>query len=280
MHILLMQRFTLNKDTALIQGRDGWFMANRNDHFVGRALEVYGEYGGLELQTLQMLINPGDRVIEVGANIGSHTVGLANKVGRAGRVYAYEPQRALYTMLQGQVALNNLSQVTAFNLGCGAKEGMFWYTAPDYTAQGNFGGVALSSAREGNAEPARVMPLDMLHNHAEPVRLIKIDVEGMEADVVAGGRALISAQQPILYIENDRPEKSRALLEEIFNLGYRAWWHTPPLFNPQNFAGVTQNEYGDARSINMLCIHRAITFTGADALREVRLEDPHPAQSW
>lgn len=275
-----MQHFTLSKDTAVVQGRDGWFITNRNDVFVGRALEIYGEYGGLELQTLQMLVGPGDRVIEVGANMGSHTVGLANAVGPTGRVYAYEPQRALYAMVQGQAALNNLSQITAFNLGVGAKEGLFWYQIQNYAAEGNFGGVALAPVRAADMEPARVMPLDMLHNPAEPVRLIKIDVEGMEADVIAGGRAFISAQRPILYIENDRPEKSRALLEELFSLGYRAWWHTPPLFNPQNFAGVARNDYGDARSINMLCIHRDIAFTGADALREVRLEDPHPAEHW
>jgi len=274
----LPQRHVLNKDTAIIEGRDGWFIANRNDLFIGRALETYGEYGGIELQILQMLLSEGDRVIEAGANVGSHTVGLAKKVGPSGKVYAYEPQRACYTMLQGQIALNNLSQVAAFNLGCGAKEEVFWYTPQNFAAQGNFGGVALSTVRHADMEPARVMRLDALHPHEEPIRLIKIDVEGMEADVIAGARTLIATQRPILYVENDRAEKSRALLELIFSLGYRAWWHTPPLFNPQNFFRVTKNDFGNACSINMLCIHKDVSFTGGDTLREVRLEDPHPAQ--
>ena len=272
------QRHILNKDTAVIEGRDGWFIANRNDVFIGRAIETYGEYSGIELQTLQSLLSEGDRVIEAGANIGAHTVGLAKKVGARGKVYAYEPQRACFTMLQGQMALNNIPQAAAFNLGCGAKEEVFWYTPQNFTAQGNFGGVALSAARHADMEPARVMRLDHLHPRDEPIRLIKIDVEGMEADVIEGARTLITDQRPILYVENDRAEKSRALLELIFSLGYRAWWHITPLFNPQNFFRVTKNDYGNAHSINMLCIHKDVSLTGGEDLREVRLEDPHPAQ--
>jgi FkbM family methyltransferase len=280
MHSSPVQRFNLNKDTVIVQGRDGWFLANRNDFFIGRALEVYGEYGGLELQTLQSMLKSGDRVIEVGANIGSHTVGLAKRVGLSGKVYAYEPQRACYAALQAQTALNNLAQVAAFNLGCGVKEGVFWYAPQDATKQGNFGAVELTTQRAAHMEPARVMPLDILHRPDEPIRLIKVDAEGMETDVLGGGRALIGAQRPIIYVENDRAEKSRPLLETLFGLGYRAWWHLPPLYNPQNFFGETRNDYGDARSINMLCLHRDTPFPDAAQLREVRLEDPHPTQQW
>ena len=275
-----MQKFLLDSDRAVIRGRDGWFLVNRHDTYIGKAIETYGEYAGIELQTLQMLIDAGNSVIDVGANIGAHTVGLANKVGPAGQVYAYEPQRACYAMLQSQLALNNLAQVTAFNLGCGTLQGVSWHAVPDTTATGNFGAVALSPVRSAGAEAVRVMPLDMLHDPEVPVRLIKIDVEGMEADVIAGGRGLIARQKPILYVENDRPEKSTALLELIFGLGYRAWWHLPPLFNPGNFFAAAQNDFGELRSINMICLPAGMPFKGVDALREVRLEAPHPAQSW
>ena len=54
------------------------------------------------------MVNPGDTVIEVGANIGGHTVGLAKRVGPQGLVIAFEPQRGCFSLLQSQIALNEL----------------------------------------------------------------------------------------------------------------------------------------------------------------------------
>ena len=90
-----MQSLALNKDVALVAGKDGYFLVNRNDMYIGKAIETYGEYAGLEGETLVFLCRPGQTLIEVGANIGSHTVGLAKRVGPTGKVYAFEPQRKI-----------------------------------------------------------------------------------------------------------------------------------------------------------------------------------------
>src|SRR5882757_7907517 len=101
-----MQALSLNDNIALVAGRDGYFLVNRHDVFIGKSIEVYGEHGGLECAFLQRLVRPGDCVIEVGSNIGAHTVGLAKAVGPSGKVYAFEPQRACYALLNSQIALN------------------------------------------------------------------------------------------------------------------------------------------------------------------------------
>src|SRR5437660_4684907 len=140
-----MQALSLNDNIALVAGRDGYFLVNRQDYYIGKAIEVYGEYSGLESAFLQRLIRPGDCVIEVGSNIGAHTVGLAKAVGPNGKVYAFEPQRPCYALLNAQVALNQLTNVFTFRQGVGQTRGQMWIPPTNYNARGNFAGVSLLS---------------------------------------------------------------------------------------------------------------------------------------
>ena len=84
------------------------------------------------------------------------------------------------------------------------------------------------------------------------IALIKVDVEGHELQVLKGARETIERCKPILYVENDRPHRSRDLLAFLLNdLGYRAWWHFPDLYNANE-----QIDGGDFVSHNVLCVHR------------------------
>jgi hypothetical protein len=60
--------------------------------------------------------------------------------------------------------------------------------------------------------------------------------------------------KPLLYIENDREDKSAALIRYLDNLGYAMYWHLPLLFNPNNFAENSQNVFGNIVSKNMICM--------------------------
>jgi hypothetical protein len=62
--------------------------------------------------------------------------------------------------------------------------------------------------------------------------------------------------RPILYVENDREEKSAALIQLIMSFGYRLWWHALTLFSPDNYRGNSENVFGFTGSINMLCLPR------------------------
>jgi hypothetical protein len=88
------------------------------------------------------------------------------------------------------------------------------------------------------------------------IKLIKIDVEGMETEVIAGGLQTLQKFKPFLYVENDRLDKSEALMQLISSLGYRMFWDLPFLFNPDNYYGETENLYPTVVSVNMICIHR------------------------
>ena len=270
-----MKCVVLSKDIALVAGKDGLFLINRNDIYIGKSLEVYGEYAGLEGKMLMSLVQPGQTVIEVGANIGSHTVGLAKRVGPSGQVFAFEPQRACFALLQSQIALNQLHSVIAFNEGSGADECELWLPQIDYSRQGNYGGVPLRRSGSGRQEKVKVRRLDDVFPDT-PVHLIKIDVEGMEREVIEGARKLIESSKPNLYVENDRVEESAALISLIQDYGYRLWWHIPPLFNPGNFFNVEENKFGEISSFNMLCVHRSSQLN-VEGLTEIESStDRHP----
>jgi FkbM family methyltransferase len=235
-------------ETALCRGKHGSFRYLPTDQFIGGSLELYGEYSEMELGLLLQLVSEGDTIVEVGANIGALTVPLARKAGKAGRVIAFEPQGRIFEVLQENLGLNELVNVRAEPCAVGSHRRVSGYTLPDYSKPGNFGAVEM-----GRGD--RIVPVTTIDAlELKQLRMLKIDVEGMEAEVLRGARETIKRCWPLLYVENDRLEKSAELISLVFELGYRAWWHLPPLYNPRNVRGCAQDIFRGLVSINMLCV--------------------------
>jgi FkbM family methyltransferase len=266
----------LNEYNYLVRGRHGLFLANRYDYYLGYALIRYGEFSELEGQFLCSLVQPGDVVVEVGSNIGALTIPLAQRVGLHGKVIAIEAQPAIFQYLCANIALNGLFNVATHQCGCGADYESMYIPKMNYAATGkqNFGGVSLSK-QDTYGVAVKVVPLDDLIEDLPNVKLLKLDVEGMEGDVLTGATKTILRHRPGMYIENDRPEKSQALIEQIMGLDYRLWWHFPQLFNPNNYFGVNENDYGNIVSLNMLCLPREESIH-VNGLLEITNSTRHP----
>lgn len=230
--------------------RHGVMLYNTHDVYIGRAFDIYGEYAQSEMELLAHFIQPGQIVMDIGANIGAHTLYFAQTVGPEGRVVSFEPQRQVFQTLCANVALNNLNNVLTFHAGAGEAPGTAMVPIPDYAKEGNFGGVSLLGGQGGEA--VQVMTLDQIGVPA--LSLVKIDVEGMELSVLKGAAQSIAQHKPVLYVENDRKDKSPALIDYILGLGYRAYWHIAPLFNPNNAFAHAENMFGNTVSLNLLCI--------------------------
>jgi len=231
--------------------RHGVMLYSPLDACVGVSLDRYGEFSEGEAAVFRQFVRPGMTVVEAGAHIGALTVPLARFAGPRGRVLAFEPQRVLFQMLCANLALNGIETVEAHWGALGRELGNIAVPRPDYRRPGDFGAVALGG------EAGESVPLLALDAFDLPAcHLIKADVEGMEDEVLAGAEATIRRHRPVLYLDNDRPAKSPALLRAILGLGYRAFWHTPPLFSPENFAGERENVFAGFVSGNLLCLHR------------------------
>jgi FkbM family methyltransferase len=223
----------------------------RADRYIGRALELYGEYCEAESAVFAQIAGPGDVVVELGANIGAHTVALGRQVGPTGQVLAFEPQRVIFQILCANLALNNVFNVRTFHAGAGETASVMVVPGLDYgLPETNFGGVSLATAGEGETVP--VIALDSLD--LPRLKLMKIDVEGMEIPALLGARGQIARHRPVLYVENDRADNSAALIKTIMDLGYNLWWHIAPIFRPDNYQGVPFDIFGNVVSINMICV--------------------------
>ncbi|MEM9097059.1 MAG: FkbM family methyltransferase [Pseudomonadota bacterium] len=236
----------------LVEGRHGRFLINPRDTVIGRSLAVYGEYSEEECVVLCQILAPGGVAIEVGTNIGALTVPLAHHLGPDGLLYAMEPQPLIFQQLAANLALNDLVNVAAMNMAIGRESAWIGMARLDPEIEINSGGVPLDQI-SSQGEMVRVQ-IARLDDVIDPPRLdlIKIDVEGMELDVLEGGAALIQRFRPVLYLECNQ-SASEILIPKLAELGYKAWWHVPPLFNPENHAGRAEDVFPNTYSFNLLC---------------------------
>lgn len=251
----------------VVESPYGKLIASRNDAYLGRSLFEYGEFSEGEVDFFRSVIGKNDIVCDVGANIGAHTLAFARL---ARHVFAFEPHPMLYHALSGMVALNELRNVTTANAGCAARDGHMAWQDIDFGQLNNLGAFPLVPYNEKRA--TKVIRL------AVECDFLKIDVEGMELEVLRGATEMIQKKHPILYVEADRREKYRDLVRYIRDLGYHPYWHTPPLFRQNNTKGNPTNIWGrDLCSFNLICVRDKV-----DAL--LPAEDEYPpafgSQSW
>lgn len=254
----------------LIRARHGYVLYNRNDSVIGRLIETYGEYFETEVDVFRRFLAGGDRAVDVGANIGTHCLAMARIVGPGGFVHAFEAQRIVFQTLCANIALNSLYNVHCVNAVVDDSSGWARLADVDPGVENNFGGAQVGLLAGANQAPAvRRLTLDECLD-VESVQFIKIDVEGMEANVLQGAHGLLHRCHPVLYVENAYPDRSPQLLNLLAGLGYRCYWHLPLYLAQQPFYGAAQYLYpiafvdrGDAHldciglAVNTLCVHES-----------------------
>jgi FkbM family methyltransferase len=249
----------------LARCREGLMLYNRNDTYVGASLREYGEFSAEETALFRIIVQPGRTVMDIGANIGAHTVDLSRLVGSGGSVHAFEPQRMMFQVLCANVALNSCSNVFTHQVAVGAVNDTLLVPSLDPCQAENYGGLSLLGSRSGESVP--LITIDSLD--LDDCQFIKLDVEGMEAEALLGAIATIRRFRPFLYVENDRQTRSAELISLIQRYGYRLYWHFSPLYDVNNFRGVTDDIFGAKVSVNMICIPSEISQSSLTNLREV-----------
>lgn len=185
-------------DTIVLDGVHGQFRTRRIDH-VTRQLEEFGAHTRNELAMLLSHLRPGDQVIDVGAHIGTFTVAFGRTVGSGGRVLAIEPGAEPFALLEENIQRNGVAGwARASHALVTDRAGRFRAVeTPDHTSATHY-------LEDADAPPIPCLALDALAADLRPdrpLRLIKIDVEGMELSVLHSARALIRRHRPLLYLE-------------------------------------------------------------------------------
>jgi FkbM family methyltransferase len=156
---------------------------------------------------LRKLVSPASLVLDIGANIGAHTLHLAQLVGSAGRVLAFEPTDFAFRKLRRNLDLNPslASRVEAIHCFLTANDEAQVPNAiySSWPLAKEAGLHAKHLGREMRTESARARSLDsLLSDRADrKVQLVKLDVDGFECDVLRGATAMLRDTRPIFVME-------------------------------------------------------------------------------
>ena len=226
---------------TMIVNRNDWMESNGDRFGVGWELMETGRYMQVELDNLTLFLGsckPNPVLLDIGANIGVHSLLLSSLAGGQGIVHAFEAQRIVYQMLLGNLAINSIENVYTRQVAIGAASGTLRLPPVDYSRNWNFGGMALidegpdpqfvpGSAERSAADRKEDIEVITLDSLALPrVDFLKIDVEGMERDVLVGGRITLERDRPLMQVEwlgRDRGALPAYLLDD---LGYRIYQST------------------------------------------------------
>jgi FkbM family methyltransferase len=170
-----------------------------------------------EYAMLNQFVQPGDWVIDIGANVGHYTKRLSDLVGANGRVFAFEPIPETFALLALNVQHVTFSNVTLFNAAVSDETKIVRMSIPKFSSGlSNFYEAHISETEIGN-HSIFTLPLGPIH-FSKPIRLIKIDAEGHEKQVLSGLKDLMDRFHPTLILETD----NETVIQSLKSEGYYA----------------------------------------------------------
>jgi len=202
--LMIVNRFDCNHEKV---GHGQWLL----DHGNTSTIEAYTCYNAIKDLSEPI-------IFDIGANIGTFTTWMA-KAFPKGKIHSFEPQRAVFQMLSGNAAINNLYNVYTYNIGLGKENTIVEFEEPNYFEKNDFGTFSLVqdiiTEKTNNKIVVQINTLDwFVECYKIPkVHVLKIDVEGMDLDVLIGGSKTIKKHLPIIFIEHC--DNRKTILDDI-----------------------------------------------------------------
>lgn len=231
-----------------IRTREGLALQCYLDEYVGRSAYYFGDLDPKLSWILKTMLRPGDEFIDVGANIGILTFLGSQLVGETGKVLAVEPQPKINSCLEHAMEANGSSNITLARCGVGAQQETLTLHVP----RGNLGSASFSqlSGDEVSTYEVPVTTLTELcrkHEFSNP-RLVKLDVEEWEAEVVAGARESWQKNPPaavIFEMREPSPIPETEVGRQMLALGYRFYRLPRHWFHPQ----IVRSDEGFSKAV-------------------------------
>jgi FkbM family methyltransferase len=194
---------------------------------VGRCIYFTGDYDRKLTWLCRKLVRPGDITFDIGANLGLVTLTLARAVGPSGQVHAFEPNPVLQELIQQSIDKNSASNVTLHRMALGSTDDELTLFVPsNNSGQGSF----KYHSNSPHSRTYRCMVKQLSHVVRQlqigRIRLIKIDVEGFESDVLLGGADVLRDVRPdaIILETNDQNQpafRERTAIKILRQFDYR-----------------------------------------------------------
>jgi FkbM family methyltransferase len=229
------------------------------DTTVGKSLSEYGEWAQKEIDLLSYLIKKEQTIIDVGAYIGTHTLAFSSMVGKGGKVFSFEPNSEIYSLLIKNIESNNIDNIRLANLAISDAEGQLFSEYVDLSKEGNFGAFSLKEKKyKANKKYISIKAITLDSLKLNDCRLIKIDAEGMELKVLSGAIALIKKTNPFVYFESNNAEESWQVIQLLRSYGYKIYAYSFLAFNESNYKKNKKNIFPFAREIGLLGVPKIL----------------------
>ncbi|MEA3417405.1 MAG: FkbM family methyltransferase [Thermodesulfobacteriota bacterium] len=176
-----------------------------------------------EIALFREMVRPGDRILDLGANVGVYSISAALRTGSEGRVISVEPCSETLKLLDRSAAA--FDNMMVMNIAVGEKSGRGYLeldSAPEFNKV---------RAGEGHGQAVNITSVDELAERVGIDRfdLIKIDVEGYEIPVLRGAKKIIKEGNPIIFYEvTDGSGVNMKLVDAFRDLGYNSYWFCAP----------------------------------------------------
>jgi len=195
------------------------FIVHKNDTCVADCLRSGRLFEKFLVSYLRHFINPNKNVLDLGANIGTHSVIYSNYIHANSTVYSFEPQKVVFDILCQNIALNNCKNVVPFNFGCSNVNDVFYMNAC-YENKDNHGAFCIDpTLNEASGLKIECKVLDELN--ITNVGYVKIDVEGHEYEALLGMKNTLLRDRPVIMIEiHDSCSTKNNTIALLVELGY------------------------------------------------------------
>lgn len=203
-----------------------------------------------EIKFLRRLLQPGQNVIDVGANYGVYTLSMAQTVGPTGSVWAFEPASSTARLLAEGVAVNGFTQVvverSALSSTCGSAQ-------LSLNENSELNALLRGTPTASAMETVPLVTLDAcLERYGWPhIEFVKIDAEGEEANILKGGERFFAELSPLVQYEIRAGADLHMELVQLFAaLGYDSYRLVPglDLLIPFDAASIP-----DSYMLNLFC---------------------------
>lgn len=240
---------------TLIVNKNDYQTTNSGSYGVGCQLFANSSYDVNELQFICELLKQkrkycgnGVVAIDCGANIGIFTIEWAKLMTEWGNVIAYEPQERIFYALAGNIAINNVFNATAKFNAVGSESRTISIPKLNYKIKSSFGSLEIKKLPVSedigqkldyeNGESINQIHLDS--QKFERLDFLKIDVEGMEMDVLIGAKHTIKDHKPLIFIEYIKSN-----LDDLINifkeLNYKYFYVGTNIFAINRFDPIVKN---------------------------------------
>ncbi len=197
-----------------------------------------------ELRFLRQVVREGQVVIDIGANHGVYALSLAKRVGPAGRVWAFEPSAETRRRLEAGVAANGFTHVQVEPAAVTDRVGRLRFSTG---VQSELNALVRQGDTTTASEEVEATTLDAFCERLDgrEVHVVKIDAEGAEESILAGGRRFFAEKSPLIQYEvrAGREGLDTGLVEAFRRLGYRSFRVVPGLSILVPFADTAPDAY-------------------------------------